>query len=180
MSKPLSIITILTHFHSWINLNTIEIYFTEPLQKEALFTEKQWTKFRPLINHYRQSGWIKFDKKEDWELAKLYPLFSFRLRKLLNEYSKEKIAIENAFINYYNTIGVYLFQQIDHPAQQQQQEGMLLTQIEYDNLMHTIWMLLKQHKSPINPFNTLLHYFQLQANNLKKLHLVVSQLWNDG
>ena len=59
--KPI-ILYSLAHFQSYINLNTIEVYFTEPLQKTSVFTENEWKNFRPAVNRCRELTGVDLQK----------------------------------------------------------------------------------------------------------------------
>ena len=171
MTRTLPIICSLAPFQSYLNLNTLEIYFTEPLQQHLVFQNRNWQKLRSIVNRYRQKGWIQYQKEEGWEMGKLHPLFGYRLGQLLKKHPQEKEAVEKTFLQYCDTVGRFCFKLLDAPDPKQQAEGMLLTQYEYDNLHHALWMALRRKESPIVPFTTLQHYYQQKADTLSRLHL---------
>jgi len=162
---------LIASFSSYINLNLIETYYVESFKKHKYFEDYDWNTFYPTINQFRRLGWLQYEKERNWEMGKLHPLLPFKMRQQLKKQADLAHIQKEEFLSYINALGSFIFGLLDHPKVAEQQEGLLLTQYEYNNLIHAIGLALRYKKSAIVPFTVLQHFHKIKGQPLQSIQL---------
>lgn len=177
-------------FQSTINLKFINLYFEE-IKKKDIFIDCHFDKINLAIKEASQNGFMQETSPLAPFQIDLQPVFTFFLkRKLSEKYGRDFIGIlDTAFINYYTNFShVVELELLSSQNVTKQQIGILLIELEYENLLTALEMSIRNNEIAMYTYNAIIKFLEkdmkyqeilsLSKRILKRFNSIPTELLN--
>jgi len=161
----------LAPFTSVININWFPAYI-EKLRGQAILSDLPFDRWQNVLQEAVNWGLLT-PHHEVPIFMSLQPIFPYFLRSRLNstEQAEKKMAIETAFRQHYDNIGLAITQLLDSKKANQRQLGQVLARFEYENLFTALNLALSARVSILNLYGALSFYIDTIQDHHRGLEL---------
>jgi tetratricopeptide (TPR) repeat protein len=148
----------LAPFTSVVREDTLQLY-TARLQQQPALANLPFDRWSEVLREAQNWGLLSRDADISIYLH-MQPTLPYFLRNRLQtlEQAEVKRAIETAFREYYDQYGNAMYQLIEAKDPQERQIGLVLTQLEYENLMTALQLALADQVLILTLYLTLSNY----------------------
>jgi len=169
----------LTPFTSVFYINLLEQYIAQ-LKQQPLLASLPFDRFQEVLQEPANWGLLTPDPDIS-RFLRLQPILPYFLRNRMSDpqQAPRKAAIETAFREHYDQVGNTLDDLIRSKEPQERQIGMLVTGLEYENLITALNLALAAQESIAGLYNALMRYLdstQKQARGLELFQTTIEQL----
>ena len=164
-SEAQQLLLCLAPFTSVFWLNMLDEYTTHLKQQPAL-ADLPFERLRDVIQEAVKWGLLSPDPKipSFLHLQPVLPYF-LRFRSCSEDHQQQRRAIEKAFQDHYRELSQLLDALITSKEADEKQIGLLLTHLEYENLLAALRFALREKASVIDLYSLLDDYLNLQQDH---------------
>jgi tetratricopeptide (TPR) repeat protein len=177
--KAQQLLLCLSPFTSVIDTGTLDNY-TSHLRQQPVLATLQFEHWTEVLQEAANWGLLSPDPDTP-RFLRLQPIFPYFLRNRLYVQEEREVqnAVETAFRQHYNDLGVVLYNCLESTDPKKRQVGLICTKLEYENLVMALKLALADQVSIVDHYNALTVYLDIIQNQqlgLELAHMVQTHL----
>ena len=161
----------LTPFTPVFWLGVLDQYIVQ-LKQQPLLASLPFDRFQKVLQEAANWGLLTPDPNNP-RFLHLQPILPYFLRNRMSDPQQAplKIAIETAFCELYEQVGDALSDLLNSKEPQERQVGLLVTGLEYENLVTALNLALEAQTTINGPYNALMEYLGITQNQQQGIEL---------